>query len=307
MVKIDTGELIKRIIDNVKEKIHSDKYKSIPDPHLVIIQVGDNVNAYDKKKVCEYAGIKCSIYEYKEDITTEKLKDIISKLSLNPTITAISIQLPLPEHIDERALIDEIDPNKDVDGVTCVQAGLLQLGIEDNHRLEPCIPKAIVRLLEDITTLEGKNITIIGKKIGKPLIQLLQEKNANVTLCHSRTNIDDIERNTEKSNIIILASNKAKYFGARYFFRRFFYDPSEKIIIDVGFNIDENGKLYGDLNTEEINDIINNSNTFHYTEVGEINNLSNILLLENISIAYEAQFDNIWKYHQMKKMEKEDV
>ena len=313
MVKINGKALAEKVRQEAKEKLQSDKYKSIPAPHLIVIQVGDdqasNLYINNKKKACEEVGIKCSIYKYDEDITTETLKDVISRLSLKPTVTGILIQLPLPEHIDERALIDEIDPIKDVDGFSCVQAGMLQLGIKDKHRLEPCTAKGIVRLLESVTTLEGKNVTVIGRSniVGKPVAQLLQEKNANVTLCHSRTKISDIERNTEKSDIIVLATGKAKYFGARYFIRRFHTDPKERFIIDAGINRDENGKLCGDLNVKDVNDI-RSSDIVHYTPVpGGVGPMTIAELIDNICIAYDAQFDNIWKYHQMKKMEKENV
>jgi methylenetetrahydrofolate dehydrogenase (NADP+)/methenyltetrahydrofolate cyclohydrolase len=312
MIKIDGKALAQLVKEDVKKKLQDEKYKSIPAPHLIVIQVGDNQasNLYinNKKKACEEVGIKCSIYKYREDITTDKLKEIISKLSLTPTVTGILIQLPLPEHIDERALIDEIDPIKDVDGFTCVQAGLLQLGIKDKHRLEPCTAKGIVRLLESVTTLEGKNVTVIGRSniVGKPVAQLLQEKNASVTICHSKTRLVDIERNTEKSDIIILATGKAKYFGARYFVRRFYTDPKNRIIIDAGINRDSNGKLCGDLNTSDVEAIC--GDTIQYTPVpGGVGPMTIAELIDNICIAYDAQFDNIWKYHQMKKMEKENV
>lgn len=313
MQKIDGKALAKKVREGAKEKLQSDKYKSIPAPHLIVIQVGDdqasNLYINNKKKACEEVGIKCSIYKYEEEITTERLKGIISKLSLDPLVTGILIQLPLPEHIDERALIDEIDPIKDVDGFTCVQAGLLQLGIKDKHRLEPCTAKGIVRLLETVTTLEGKNVTVIGRSniVGKPLAQLLQEKNATVTLCHSKSNISNIERNTQKSDIIILATGKPKYFGSRFFTRHFSTDPKERFIIDAGINRDENGKLCGDLNTKDVNDMPYND-IIHYTPVpGGVGPMTIAELIDNICIAYDAQFDNIWKYHQMKKMEKEDV
>ena len=304
---IDGKELAKKVKEEVKEKLQDDKYKSISAPHLIVIQVGDNeastLYINNKKKACEEVGIKCSIYKYEENITTEKLKNIIGKLSLDPLITGILIQLPLPEHIDERALIDEIDPIKDVDGFTCVQAGMLQLGIQNKYRLEPCTAKGIIRLLESETILEGKNITVIGRSniVGKPVAQLLQEKNANVTLCHSKTSIADIEKNTAKSDIIILATGKAKYFGSRYFTRYCYSDPVERFIIDAGINRDENGKLCGDLNTKVVNDMPY-SNLIHYTPVpGGVGPMTIASLIENICIAYDAQFDNIWKYHQKMK------
>ena len=297
---IDGKELAKKVREEVKEKLKSDKYKSIPAPHLIVIQVGDNEasNLYinNKKKACEEVGIKCSIYKYEENITTEKLKDIIGRLSLDPLVTGILIQLPLPDHIDERTLIDEIDPIKDVDGFTCVQAGMLQLGIKDKHRLEPCTAKGIVRLLESIIDLEGKDITVVGRSniVGKPVAQLLQEKNATVTLCHSKS--QDIGHSIIESDAVVLAIGKPKYFGARYF-----YNAQDLIIIDAGINTDKNGKLCGDLCVEHL-EMLYDSPSYKYTPVpGGVGPMTITSLLENICIAYDAQFDNIWKYHEKMK------
>lgn len=311
MKKINGNELAKKVLNEAKEKLNNEKYKCIPKPSLVIIQVGDNQssNLYsdNKKKACEKVGIRCIIYKYKEDVTTEKLARIIYRLSINPRVTGILIQLPLPNHIDKRVLIDELDPIKDVDGFTCVQAGMLQLGIKNKYRLEPYIAKGIVRLLESITTLEGKNITIIGRSniIGKPVAQLLQEKNANITLCHSKTNIADIEKNTCKSDIIILTTGQSEYFNSRFFTRYSYTDPTEKIIIDAGINIDNNGKLCGDLNIKDVNNI-NCSNNISYIQVTDVvGSMAIAELIDNICIAYDVQFDDIWNYDQMMRLIKD--
>lgn len=268
-------ELIMENKKKIKEKLNNEKYKSISKPHLVIIQVGDNNNSYinNIKITCEDVGINCSIYKYKENISTEKLKNIISRLSLDASVTAISIQLPLPEHIDERTLIDEIDPIKDIDGVTCVQAGILQLGLTD-HRLDPPIVKSILDLLP---STQGKNITIIGKNnpIEKVLVSILSEKNAIVTLCNFKA--ENKERYTQNSDIIILTTGLKNYFGVRYF-----YGNNKKIIIHTG-----------DLNIKLLDDKLKR---FQIHEISEDLIITN--LLNNICIAYDSQFDNIWKYHQ---------
>lgn len=302
---IDGKKLSEEMKLKIREKLQDEKYKTISSPHLIIIQVGDNDTSNfcidDKKKACDEVGIRCSVYKY-ENINTKRLKRIVSELSLNPLVTGISIQLPLPKYIDTNVIIDEIDPIKDVDGITCVQAGMLQLGIKNKYRLEPCTAKGIIKLLEDKTDLEGKSITVVGRSndIGKPVSQLLQEKNATITLCHTRTSISDLENNIRNSDIVILATNRAKYFTSRYF-----YAPETnkyKIIIDAGINRNNNGKLCGDLDVEDLNKIYNSSN-FYYTSVSEgLGPMTIIGLLENICTAYDAQFDNIWKYHRMKKL-----
>lgn len=303
MIIIDGKKLAEEIKEEIKEKLKNEKYKSISAPHLIIIRVennNENSSLYINDniiEVCKEVGIKCSMYKYKENISTEKLKNIISKLSLNPTVTGILIQTPLPEHIDERALIDEIDPIKDVNGVTCVQAGMLQLGIKDKYRLEPYIAKGIVRLLESITDLESKDVVVVGRSnaIGKPLAQLLQEKNATVTLCHSKT--EDLSTMIQKSEIVILTTGKAKYFGPRYF-----YSAQDLIIIDAGINTDNDGKLCGDLNIDAIKDLYN-ARKFKYTSVLDgIRPMTLIELIYNVYLAYENQFEYIWNYCQTLKI-----
>lgn len=295
MHKIDGKALADKLKNEAKEKLQDDRYKSIPKPHLVAIQVGDNSasNIYinNKKKACEEVGIKFSLYKYKEEVTTEYLKEVISRLSLTPTVTGILIQLPLPSHIDERALIDEIDPIKDVDGFTTTQAGLLQLGIQDKHRLVPCTAKGIVRLLESVTELEEKNIVVIGRSniVGKPVALLLQEKNATVTLCHSKTYM--LEDHTYNADIIVLATGKPEFFGPRYFYTKY-----KRIIIDAGINKNYSGKLCGDLNTEEMNNIPSFENYLYTPVPGGVGPMTIAELIDNIYIAYDAQFDNIWKY-----------
>lgn len=293
MIIIDGKKLAEELKEEIKEKLKNEKYKSISSPHLIIIRIEDN-NKYtnDINEMCKEVGIKCSIYEYKKNITTEKLKNIIYKLSLNPNVTGILIQTPLPEHIDERALIDQIDPIKDVNGVTCVQAGMLHLGIKDN-RLEPYIAKGIVRLLESITNLEGKDVVIVGRSnnIGKPLARLLEEKNSTVTLCHSKS--EDLSTTIQESEIVILATGKAKYFGPRYF-----YSAQDLIIVDTGINIDNGGKLCGDLNIDAIKDLYN-ARKFKYTSVSDgIKSMALIALIHNVYLAYENQFEYIWNYCQ---------
>lgn len=292
---IDGKELANKVKIEVAKKILSEKFKNITPPHLVVIQVGDNPasNLYinNKKKACESVGIRFSHYQYGEEVTTSYLKEIIQKLSLMPTVTGIMIQLPLPKHINERELIDAIDPMKDVDGFTSVQAGMLQLGMKDDNRLLPCTAKGIIRLLETVTTLEGKHAVVVGRSniVGKPVAQLLQEKNATVTLCHSKTkNLDKI---ISTCDIVIFATGIPKHFGYRYF-----YNNKEVIIIDAGICRDENGKLCGDLNVEdmELGKYVTNN---YYTPVpGGVGPMTVAELVDNVYLAYENQFDFIWKY-----------
>lgn len=300
---IDGKALAKKVREEVKVKLQDDKFKSIPRPRLIVIQVGDNPasNTYikNKKKACDEVGINVSYYHYRENIPEDKLISVIKRLSLKPTITGILVQLPLPKHINPQKVFEAIDPAKDVDGFTPVQAGMLQLGIKDKRRLVPCTAKGIVRLLESVTTLEGKKVTVVGRSniVGKPVAQLLQEKNATVTLCHSKTNIRDLRKITSNSDIVVLATGQPKYFGAEFFSTLFNnHFMINRIIIDAGINKDSNGKLCGDLDVENVKKL-KNSRAIKYTPVpGGVGPMTVAELIDNIYIAYENQFDFIWEY-----------
>lgn len=305
MKAIDGKALAKQVREEVKEKLKDDKFKSILPPHLVVIQVGDDpaseVYIRNKKKACEEVGIKFSHYHYKEDIPEDKLVEVVKRLSVTPSVTGILVQLPLPDHINVQNVMEAINPDKDVDGFTTTQAGMLQLGMKDKRRLLPCTAKGIIRLLESVTSLEGKNVTVIGRSniVGKPVAQLLQERNATVTLCHSKTKL--LEDFTYKSDIIVLATGLPEYFGSRYF-----YVTNDLIIIDAGISRNKDGKLCGDLSKE----FINSTNTYipskanwQYTPVpGGVGPMTIAELIDNIYIAYENQFDYIWHYCQNLKI-----
>lgn len=305
MKAIDGKALAKQVREEVKEKLKDDKFKSILPPHLVVIQVGDDpaseVYIRNKKKACEEVGIKFSHYHYKEDIPEDKLVEVVKRLSVTPSVTGILVQLPLPDHINVQNVMEAINPDKDVDGFTTTQAGMLQLGMKDKRRLLPCTAKGIIRLLESVTNLEGKNVTVIGRSniVGKPVAQLLQEKNATVTLCHSKTK--SLKRFTMSTDIVILATGQPKYFTSDYF-----YD--KVIIIDAGINRDEQGKLCGDLDAEFINYMdmyVPSPSAFEwqYTPVpGGVGPMTIAELIDNIYIAYENQFDYIWHYCQNLKI-----
>ena len=281
---IDCESLANKIKEEIKIKLQDFKFRTIPKPHVVMIRVGDN-SEYDTS-IYNKLGIKFSVYDYKESVTTEHLKSIINKLSLTPTVTGIIIKDPLPYHIDRQALIDEIDPIKDICGNTTTQAGMLQLGINDKHILIPPLEKAIIKLLESMTDLNEKNVVIASNNYKCiPLVNLLQKYDTSVTFINRS---ECLEHYIYKSDIVILATDKPKYFNSRYFYG----GSVDKIIIDVG--------LYGDLNIEDVSTLYNSKN-FKYTLPffnGGIYPIVVASLLENIYTAYENQFDFIWKHCQ---------
>ena len=292
MIKIDGKALAQKVKDEVKEKLQNPKYEKCNKPHLVVIQVGNNdaSNVYirNKKKACEEVGFEFSLYKFDYDVVEDTLISTIRKLNLTGSVTGILVQLPLPDHIDTAKIIDCIDPMKDVDGFTTTQAGKLQLGIKEN-RLEPCTAKGIVRLLESVTDLEGKLVTVVGRSniVGKPVAQLLQEKNATVTLCHSKTDRHYIQDYTSTSDITVLAVGKAEYFDSTFF-------PdymNDYIIIDAGINRNSDGKLCGDLDVKDLEKhSVRNNNTYYTPVPGGVGPMTIAELIDNIYLAYEMQY-----------------
>lgn len=231
-------------------KIEAEKLNALCTEHkigLAVILVGDNpasqVYVRNKIKACEEIGINSFLCKLPAESTFEEVADTIKSLNANADVTGIILQLPLPKHLDENALIDLISPNKDVDGCHYVQKGRLWTGRDS---LVACTPLGVMRLLEyyDIP-LEGKNAVVIGRSnlVGKPLAQLLLDKNCTVTVCHSRTqNLKDI---TSKADIVCVAIGKAKFLKADMV-------KDGAVVVDVGMDRDENGKLCGDVDFENV-------------------------------------------------------
>ncbi|HIS69455.1 MAG TPA: bifunctional methylenetetrahydrofolate dehydrogenase/methenyltetrahydrofolate cyclohydrolase FolD [Candidatus Gallacutalibacter stercoravium] len=211
-------------------------------PGLAVVIVGNDpasrVYVNNKKKACAEVGIYSEEYSLPEQTTQQELLDLVEKLNKKQEISGILVQLPLPKHLDDKAVIAAIDPSKDVDAFHTQNVGRIMLG--DYHFL-PCTPAGVMELLrsEDIP-VEGKNCVVIGRSniVGKPMAMLLLHQNGTVTICHSRTqNLADICRGAD---ILVAAVGKAKFVTADM------VKPGA-VVIDVGMNRDENGKLCGDV------------------------------------------------------------
>lgn len=213
-------------------------------PHLTIIRVGDDmasgVYIRNKVRMCEQIGITHNVMHIDSNVTTDDLIYIIQE-SVNsvPEISGCIVQLPLPDHIDERKVLDSIRPLKDVDGLGAVQIGWLRT--KDPRAFKPCTPKGIIDLLHyyDVD-LKGLDVAIINASeiVGKPLAELMLQEKATPTICHSKTQfLRDIMKH---SDIVVTAIGKAGYFNHLDF------NPGT-IIVDVSMNRDENGKLCGDV------------------------------------------------------------
>ncbi len=209
--------------------------------------VGENpasqIYVQNKKLACEKVGIKSVSHELKEDVQEQELIQLINKLNSDKEIHGILVQLPLPAHIDENKIINAINPEKDVDGFHPLNIGKMMLGLKT---LLPCTPSGIIEILKRSSIqIEGKHVVMVGRSniVGKPVAQLLLNKNATITICHSKTkNLKEI---TRQADILVVALGKAKFIKKDMI-------KDKVIIIDVGINRLENNKICGDVDFENV-------------------------------------------------------
>jgi methylenetetrahydrofolate dehydrogenase (NADP+)/methenyltetrahydrofolate cyclohydrolase len=225
-------------IQEMKETVSKLKIK----PVLALIRVGNDPASIkyvsNKVKRCEEVGIISQVYELPEDVEQREVDKLINKLNNNFRVSGILLQLPLPEHLDEHYLTNQICPYKDVDGFTTWNTGNLSLGAKCNVA---CTPKGIIDLLKYYAIeLESKDVVIINRSniLGKPLAQLFLKENATVTICNSKTK--NLKDKVKSADIVVLGTGHANFMSADDF-------SDETIIIDVSINFDENGKMCGDV------------------------------------------------------------
>ena len=245
-VIISGKEVSAKVRADVKAECELLKAKGI-DPGLAVIIVGNDpasrVYVNNKKKACAEVGFLSEEYALPEDTTQEELLAIIEKLNNNPQINGILCQLPLPKHIDEKAIINSISPLKDVDAFHPSNVGKIMIG--DYHFL-PCTPAGVMELIHSAgIDVCGKKCVVIGRSniVGKPMSMLLLHENGTVTICHSRTqNLAEI---CSKADILVAAVGKPKFVKADMV-------KAGAVVLDVGVNRDENGKLCGDVDFAEV-------------------------------------------------------
>ncbi len=268
---IDGKKVSKDIKDEIKSFIEERKTKGLRVPKIVSILVGnDGGSIYyinSQEKVATSLGVNFKKLLLSEDIKEDELISIIKDLNEDKEVDGIILQLPLPKNLNENKIINTISPSKDIDCLTFVNQGKLYNG---EKVFLPCTPNSVVTLLERYNIeLEGKNVVVIGRSniVGKPVAQLLLNKNATVTICHSRTNnLKDI---CKKADIIIVAIGKAKFINKEFV-------NENSIIIDVGTS-SLNGKITGDV---DFDDVINEVNMI--TPVpGGVGALTTTLLIKN--------------------------
>ncbi|MDN4607780.1 bifunctional methylenetetrahydrofolate dehydrogenase/methenyltetrahydrofolate cyclohydrolase FolD [Sporosarcina highlanderae] len=219
-------------------------------PGLAVILVGDNSASQtyvkNKEKSSVEVGMKSEVIKLPETITEKELLDKVDELNNDESIHGILVQLPLPEHINEDLVIQMIDPEKDVDGFHPQNVGKMMIGQETYL---PCTPHGILEMLQRTgVEIAGKHVVVIGRSniVGKPMGQLLLQKDATVTYCHSRTK--DLASFTKQADILIVAIGRAKFVTDEHV-------KEGAVVIDVGMNRDENGKLCGDVDFEKVKEV----------------------------------------------------
>ena len=250
MAQIIDGKAVSaRIKEGLKQEVTALKEKGI-NPGLAVIIVGDDpasrVYVNNKKKACEEIGVYSEEYALPAESTQTQLLELIDTLNGRADISGILVQLPLPKHIDEKTVINSINPKKDVDAFHPVNVGKIMIGDFD---FVPCTPAGVMELIaESGIEVEGKECVVIGRSniVGKPQAMLLLHKNGTVTVCHSRTK--NLREVTKRADIIVAAVGKAKFVTADMV-------KEGAIVIDVGMNRDENGKLCGDVDYESVEPI----------------------------------------------------
>ena len=249
-------EELKRVVSEMTKK-----------PNLVVVQIGNDKasSSYikSKKKLCEEIGLnfKHVHIENYEDISEKEVLLTILEESFDSSVDGIILQLPIPDKYDLDTLQKAIYEDKDVDG------------FRENSDFTPCTPKGIMDWLDyNNYDLEGKNVTVIGRSkiVGRPLVDLLIDRGATVTCCNSKTK--DLRQHTCNADLVISAVGKAKFLDSSYF-------TNTKLVIDVGINRDDNGKLCGDVDYEEVE---NNLENIYVTPVpGGVGKLTVLALIEN--------------------------
>lgn len=247
MAKIIDGKAISAAIkEEIKEKV-SQLNAEGKEVTLAVVQVGNDpastVYVRNKKRGCEYVGIRSLSYELPEETTEEELLQLIAELNQKEEVNGILVQLPLPSHIDEDKVIQAISPSKDVDGFHPQSVGALCIG---QKGFVSCTPAGIIQLLKRSgVSIEGKECVILGRSniVGKPMSLLMLRENATVTIAHSRTkNLKEVCR---RADILIVAIGKPKMVTAEYV-------KEGAVVIDVGINRTEDNKLCGDVDYESV-------------------------------------------------------
>ena len=245
MFKLISGKEISLSVKEIVAEEVKDLKKNGIEPCLAVILVGDDpaskVYVNNKKKACEFCGIRSLEYLLPADASQEELNSLVEKLNSDESVNGILCQLPLPAHLDEKEVLNLIKPEKDVDAFHPENVGHIMIG---DFNFLPCTPAGIMEMLKyENIGLDGKNCVIIGRSniVGKPMAMLMLKENATVTVCHSHTK--NLKEVVARADVVVAAVGKAKFVTADMI-------KDGAVIIDVGINRCEDGKLYGDVDFE---------------------------------------------------------
>lgn len=279
---INGKEISGNIKDSVKQQVADLKNKGCS-VCLAVVIVGDDpasrVYVNNKKKACEYCGIRSEEYALPRQTRQEELLGLIDELNSRKDVNGILVQMPLPRHLDEKSVIERISPDKDVDAFHPVNVGRIMIG---DYSLAPCTPAGVMEMLKSCSIeVEGKNCVVIGRSniVGKPMAMLLLHANATVTVCHSRTrNLKDV---CAGADILISAVGRAGFVTPDMV-------KSGAVVIDVGMNRNENGKLCGDVDY----DAVAEKCSFITPVPGGVGPMTIAMLMKNTVEAWRIQNEN---------------
>ncbi len=276
MILIDGKQLAKKVRMSLKERVEKEQIE----PKLAVIFCGNNeaskVYIRIKSKACEEVGIKFEEFHLDESVSEKELIDLIYKLNSEENINGILVQYPIPKQINLQNVANAIDKNKDVDGFNPYNIGLLD---SNCPIFTPCTPLGIMKMFEEYKIdLTGKKVVIIGRSnvVGKPMAECMLNANATVTICHSKTK--NLKEELLQADIIISSAGKRNIVTADMV-------KEGAIVIDVGTNRDENGKLCGDVDFENVKE----KTSYITPNPGGVGPMTVAMLLNNVIKAYEIQ------------------
>ena len=243
------SEIAKEVKANLKEKVAQLANAGKRLPKLVVILVGDNPASLSyvtgKEKACKEVGMDSDLIKLPAETTQTELEALIQQLNEDDNVDGILVQLPLPKHLDEDAILEKIDPSKDVDGFHPTTVGNMCIG---SKGFLPCTPAGVIQLLKRSgIEIQGKECVVVGRSniVGKPMALLLLRENGTVTITHSRT--ADLKAVSKRADILIAALGKPKFITSEYV-------KEGAVVIDVGIHRDENNKLCGDVDFDDVVD-----------------------------------------------------
>ena len=277
MMILDGKKIKKVVLDEIKSEVNNLSVK----PKLVVIQVGNNEasNVYIKQKsnMCEYVGYEYEHIKLENSVTEEDVINVINRLNNDEKVTAILVQLPLPDGMDTNKIVNSISPKKDVDGLTDLNNGMLFHG---KDTLYSCTPYGVMELLDryDIS-VSGKNVVIVGRSdlVGKPMAMMMLDRDATVTVCHSKTK--NLKEFTKNADILVVAVGKPNLITEDMI-------SDGVVILDVGINRTDDG-LCGDVDFDSVKDKCS-----YITPVpGGVGQMTVAMLSKNVLKAYKMQMN----------------